>query len=85
MFPADDDGSGGVATLLALVQELASDLQSAADGGGAAVIGVTRLGGAFGLDGADTGDASGQRALSGFLKTLAIEWPAVRVKTVDLA
>jgi NAD(P)-dependent dehydrogenase (short-subunit alcohol dehydrogenase family)/acyl carrier protein len=100
VFPADDDGSGGVATLLALVQGLASDLQRAADGGGAAVIGVTRLGGAFGLDAsaasdpgnaggsADTdqiGATSGQRALSGFLKTLAIEWPAVRTRTVDLA
>ena len=99
VFPADDDGSGGITALLALVAELASDLQSAAGGGGAAVLGVTRLGGAFGLDGAATADpgtagtreigeiddTSGQRALSGFLKTLAIEWPGVRARTVDLA
>ena len=52
--------------------------------GGAAVLGATPLGGAFGVGGAPEGAAS-EGAIAGFLKSLAQEWPAVRVKAVDLA
>ena len=54
------------------------DLEAAAAAGGAAILGVTRLGGA--------GEGmSGHGAVAGFLKTLPIEWSTVRVKAVDLA
>ena len=60
-------GSGGIAALLTLVQELAPELERGAAAGGAAVLGVTRLGGAFGLDGAaDT--VLGQRLSAAFSK-----------------
>ncbi|HET8979436.1 MAG TPA: SDR family NAD(P)-dependent oxidoreductase [Solirubrobacteraceae bacterium] len=80
---ADEPGDGGLGTLFRLVRALASDLQAAATAGGAAVLGVTRLGGAFGIDGVPAG-AAGTGAIPGFIKTLALEWPEVRVRAVDL-
>ena len=88
---------GGLDTLFALVQALREQLEACAQEGGAALLAATRLGGAFGVDrsasGPDgevgTGDgaphaAAAGGALHGFLKTAALEWPAVRVKAVDL-
>ncbi len=71
--------------LLALVQALQADLEAAAAAGGGAVLGATRLGGTFGVGGTAPSGTAPQGALHGFLKTLAHEWPAVRVKSVDLA
>jgi NAD(P)-dependent dehydrogenase (short-subunit alcohol dehydrogenase family) len=76
--------SAGPAPLLLLVQALGEQLETAAADGGAAVLGVTRLGGTFGVEDSAPEDAA-QGAIPGFLKTLAIEWPLVRVKTVDLS
>jgi acyl transferase domain-containing protein/NAD(P)H-dependent flavin oxidoreductase YrpB (nitropropane dioxygenase family)/NAD(P)-dependent dehydrogenase (short-subunit alcohol dehydrogenase family)/acyl carrier protein len=76
---------GGLSTLLLLSQAFREDLEAAARAGGAAVLGATRLGGAFGVGGASPDGTSPQGAIQGFLKTLAHEWPAVRVKSVDLA
>ena len=47
------------------------------------MLGATRLGGAFGV-GVDVGGGGCPGAIPGFLKSLAQEWPAVRVKAVDL-
>jgi NAD(P)-dependent dehydrogenase (short-subunit alcohol dehydrogenase family) len=80
-----DAGDAGIATLLALARALRGDLEAAAAAGGAAVVGASRLGGAFGVDGAGPEGAAAQGAIAGFLKTLAREWPAVRVKAVDLS
>jgi acyl transferase domain-containing protein/NAD(P)H-dependent flavin oxidoreductase YrpB (nitropropane dioxygenase family)/NADP-dependent 3-hydroxy acid dehydrogenase YdfG len=77
---------GELPLLLALCHALQADLEKAAAAGGAAILGATRLGGAFGLDGLEHArGAAPQAALHGFLKTLAHEWPALRVKSVDLS
>jgi acyl transferase domain-containing protein/NAD(P)H-dependent flavin oxidoreductase YrpB (nitropropane dioxygenase family) len=80
----EDEEYGGVETLFVLARALHEDLSAAARSGGAAVLGVSRLGGAFGVDGGGPDGRAGQRAVGGFLKTMAIEWPDVRVKAVDL-
>jgi acyl transferase domain-containing protein/NAD(P)H-dependent flavin oxidoreductase YrpB (nitropropane dioxygenase family)/NADP-dependent 3-hydroxy acid dehydrogenase YdfG len=64
-----DDAYGGVLQLFLMAQAVHADLTTAARDGGSAVLGVTRGGGG---------------AVAGFLKTLAIEWPTVRVKVVDV-
>jgi acyl transferase domain-containing protein/NAD(P)H-dependent flavin oxidoreductase YrpB (nitropropane dioxygenase family)/NAD(P)-dependent dehydrogenase (short-subunit alcohol dehydrogenase family) len=76
---------GGLTGLLALAQALREDLEAATTAGGAVVLGATRLGGAFGVGGTSVAGAATQGALHGFLKTLAQEWPTVRVKSVDLS
>src|SRR5207342_3118660 len=59
------------------------DLEHAAETGGAVVLGASALGGAFGMD--DYGASRpGHGGIAGFLKSLAQEWPTVRVKAVDL-
>ncbi|MGZ4195319.1 MAG: SDR family NAD(P)-dependent oxidoreductase [Solirubrobacteraceae bacterium] len=83
-LPVADEPCGGLSTLFVLAKALHRDLAAAAEAGGAAVLAVSRLDGAFGLDGEPSHPAPGQRALAGFLKTLALEWPSVRVKAVDL-
>jgi acyl transferase domain-containing protein/NADP-dependent 3-hydroxy acid dehydrogenase YdfG len=74
----------GLRALLMLAKALRPELEVAASAGGAAVLGATRLGGAFGVAGLPDGSAT-QAAIPGFLKTLAQEWPEVRVKAVDLS
>jgi acyl transferase domain-containing protein/NAD(P)H-dependent flavin oxidoreductase YrpB (nitropropane dioxygenase family)/NAD(P)-dependent dehydrogenase (short-subunit alcohol dehydrogenase family) len=64
-----------LAPLLLLLQALRPDLEAAAAAGGAAVLAATRV---------DEAPAE-HAAVRGFLKTLAHEWPAVRVKAVELA
>jgi NAD(P)-dependent dehydrogenase (short-subunit alcohol dehydrogenase family)/acyl carrier protein len=71
--------------LLLLAQALREDLEAAAAAGGAAVLGATRLGGSFGVGDGPGEQSAVQGAIPGFLKTLAQEWPAVRVKAVDLS
>jgi acyl transferase domain-containing protein/NAD(P)H-dependent flavin oxidoreductase YrpB (nitropropane dioxygenase family)/NAD(P)-dependent dehydrogenase (short-subunit alcohol dehydrogenase family)/acyl carrier protein len=78
------DGDGGLRTLFGLLQALRPDLEAAAENGGAAVLAVTRLGGTFGIGGGDPVGEPGHGAVIGFLKSLALEWPSVRVKAVDL-
>ena len=73
----------GLACCSPLSRALGRDLEEAAAAGGAAVLGATRLGGAFGVGGMSA-EAAVQGAIPGFLKSLAQEWPAVRVKAVDL-
>jgi NAD(P)-dependent dehydrogenase (short-subunit alcohol dehydrogenase family)/acyl carrier protein len=80
---APDEEYGGLARLFLLAQALREPLEAAAGAGGAALLGVTRLGGAFGVDG-DTDGHVAQGAIPGFLKALSLEWPAVRVKAIDL-
>src|SRR5581483_2704229 len=66
-----------------MVQALRPDLEAAAQEGGAAVIGATRMGGAFGSDGTASDFFAGHGGLTGFLKALATEYTSVRVKAVD--
>ncbi|HEX8855744.1 MAG TPA: beta-ketoacyl synthase N-terminal-like domain-containing protein, partial [Thermoleophilaceae bacterium] len=75
----------GLPTLLLLAQALREHLEHAAAGGGAVVLGASRLGGSFAVDGQVPEGAAPEAAVPGFLKTLAQEWPAMRVKAVDLS
>jgi NAD(P)-dependent dehydrogenase (short-subunit alcohol dehydrogenase family) len=79
-------GPGGVsaAELLSLAQQLRADLEAAAATGGAALIGATAFGGAFGVDGLPEAARAEDAAVCGFVKTLALEWRDVRVTAVDL-
>src|SRR5581483_714342 len=68
--------------LFLLARGLRTRLEDAAEAGGAVVLGATAMGGAFGVDGSVANAEHG--AITGFLKSLAQEWPTVRVKAVDL-
>ena len=73
-------------SLFLLARALRTDLEAAAEAGGAAIVSALGMGGSFGSDppASSTAFFPGQGAISGLLKTLAKEWPAVRVKAVDL-
>jgi NAD(P)-dependent dehydrogenase (short-subunit alcohol dehydrogenase family) len=61
------------------------DLKNAALQGGACVLAATRMGGTFAVDRVETSEFfPGQGGVAGLTKTLAREWPDVRVKVVDL-
>ena len=75
---------GELETLFLLTQALREDLEAAAVAGGAAILGVTRMGGAMGIEDPAVG-RSGHGAIAGFLKSLATEWPSIRVRAIDLA
>ena len=68
---AGDDPYGGLEPLFLLAKAAAPHLLEAARSGGAAILGVTRQSGT-------------RTAPAGFLKSLALEWPEVRVKTVHV-
>lgn len=70
--------------LFLLAKALFTDLAAAED---AVVIGVSAFGGSFGIEpaGLDAPDYSyGSGAQAGLLKTLALEWPSIRVKAIDV-
>ncbi|MFM7151251.1 MAG: SDR family NAD(P)-dependent oxidoreductase, partial [Gemmataceae bacterium] len=48
------------------------------------VLAVTNMGGSFGLDSPNMPFNPGQAGMPGFLKSLAREWPEVRIKCVDI-
>ena len=73
-----------VKSLFLLSKELAQELNTAAVEGGAFLVAATAMGGAFGWDGANARLSPSQGSVAGFVKTVAQEWPEVRVKTVDL-
>ncbi|MDQ5854344.1 MAG: SDR family NAD(P)-dependent oxidoreductase [Chloroflexota bacterium] len=72
-----------VAGLFHLAQAVGSELHAAAERGGAAVLAVTGMGGAFGLEGSPS-FFPGNGGVAGLAKTLALEWPDVRVRAIDL-
>jgi NAD(P)-dependent dehydrogenase (short-subunit alcohol dehydrogenase family) len=71
-------------TLFLLARSLGSSLESAAQNGGAALIAATSMGGTFGIRSVDRSMLPSQGGVVGFTKCVAIEWPAVRVRAVDL-
>ena len=71
-------------TLFLLARQLGSSLEQAARNGGAALIAATSMGGAFGTRSVDRSMQPSQGGVVGFTKCVAIEWPAVRVRAVDL-
>jgi acyl transferase domain-containing protein/NAD(P)H-dependent flavin oxidoreductase YrpB (nitropropane dioxygenase family)/NAD(P)-dependent dehydrogenase (short-subunit alcohol dehydrogenase family) len=75
-----------VKTLYLLLQLAAPDLKEAAAAGGAWVVSATGLGGLFASDPRPGADFfPGQGGIPGLLKTVAMEWPEIKVKCVDLA
>jgi acyl transferase domain-containing protein/NAD(P)H-dependent flavin oxidoreductase YrpB (nitropropane dioxygenase family)/NAD(P)-dependent dehydrogenase (short-subunit alcohol dehydrogenase family)/acyl carrier protein len=74
----------GLRRLLLLLRALRPDLEAAAEAGGAAILGATRLGGTFGVATIPP-DSAAQGAIPGFLKSLAQEWPRIRVRAIDLS
>jgi acyl transferase domain-containing protein/NAD(P)H-dependent flavin oxidoreductase YrpB (nitropropane dioxygenase family)/NAD(P)-dependent dehydrogenase (short-subunit alcohol dehydrogenase family) len=73
-------------SLFYLAKAASEDLAQAAQAGGACLIGATGMGGTFlstlSLDAKDR--FAGQGGVVGLIKTLAREWPDLRVKAVDL-
>lgn len=69
--------------LFDLLQYFATDLQTTQG----VVAAVTAMGGNFGLDnsGQENDFFPGHGAIPGFIKTLAIEWPKVRAKAIDIS
>jgi NAD(P)-dependent dehydrogenase (short-subunit alcohol dehydrogenase family) len=70
--------------LFLLAQALGGSLDSAARNGGAAIIAVTSMGGTFGSRATDTMISPSHGGVVGVTKCLAIEWPEVRVRAVDV-
>jgi len=74
-----------VKSLFYLARGLHEDLRKAAQQGGACVLAATRMGGASGVDHVETTTFfPGHGGVAGLMKTLAHEWPDVRVRVVDL-
>lgn len=70
--------------LFLLAKAAERDLAKAAGRGRAALISATSMGGAFASAGtAPDGFFAGHGSIAGLLKTLAREWPSVRVRAVD--
>lgn len=71
--------------LFLLAKALAPSLEAAASQGGSAVMAATAMGGAFGCPtpaGSICRPTHG--GVTGFMKCLALEWPSVRARTIDL-
>lgn len=75
-----------VKSLFYLIKGMKKDLKRAQEKGRACIIAATNMGGSFASDPSSTNKQffPGQGGIAGLLKTVAIEWPDVRVKAVDL-
>lgn len=73
-------------SLFYLIKDLEKDILQAARQGGGWVVGATGMGGDFACGPRASGEdfCPAQAGIPGLLKSLAIEWPGVRVKAVDL-
>jgi NAD(P)-dependent dehydrogenase (short-subunit alcohol dehydrogenase family) len=64
-----------------LARAFADDLRSSES---ACLLAATALGGTFGIDANGRAFFPGQGGIAGLIKTLALEWPSVRCRVVDL-
>jgi malonyl CoA-acyl carrier protein transacylase/NAD(P)-dependent dehydrogenase (short-subunit alcohol dehydrogenase family) len=75
-----------IKSLFYMIKELETDLLHAAKREGSCIVAATGMGGRFASE--PSGDAASfspsHGGIGGLLKTLAIEWPDVRIKAVDL-
>jgi NAD(P)-dependent dehydrogenase (short-subunit alcohol dehydrogenase family) len=73
-------------SLFLLAKALRASLGAAADRGGAALVAVTGMGGAFGSDRSPASRSifPGHGGVVGLSKCLGVEWPGVRVRAVDV-
>jgi acyl transferase domain-containing protein/NAD(P)H-dependent flavin oxidoreductase YrpB (nitropropane dioxygenase family)/NAD(P)-dependent dehydrogenase (short-subunit alcohol dehydrogenase family) len=69
--------------LFHLAKGAADDLERASKRGGGALIAATGMGGAFATASSGTDFFPGHGGVAGLVKTLAREWPGVRVRVVD--
>jgi NAD(P)-dependent dehydrogenase (short-subunit alcohol dehydrogenase family) len=71
--------------LFLLCQAMASELEAAAQNGGSVILACSGLGGGFGYgEQLPSPSLALHGGISGFTKCLALEWPSVRIRTVDL-
>jgi NAD(P)-dependent dehydrogenase (short-subunit alcohol dehydrogenase family) len=82
--PAPTTPEADLRNAFELTQALGADLVDSARLGGAFFTTVTRLDGAFGLNGRQIHNPM-QGALAGLAKTAAIEWPEVRCRALDIS
>jgi NAD(P)-dependent dehydrogenase (short-subunit alcohol dehydrogenase family) len=86
--PIDADAARAateVKGLFLLAKAAAVDLETASRRGGACLVAATAMGGAFASSGTSPRDfLPHQGGIAGLVKTLAREWPEVRVRVVDL-
>jgi NAD(P)-dependent dehydrogenase (short-subunit alcohol dehydrogenase family) len=75
-----------VRTLFYLLKLSENDLKQAAEEGASIVVAATGMGGSFGSDPnhIPSDFFPGNGAIPGLLKTVAVEWPEIRLKSVDL-
>ena len=81
---AQQDAEEAVRALFHLARGTAGDLKDAGKEGRGWVIAATAMGGTFGAQSNDNNWLFGHGAIAGFMKALAVEWPEVRCKVVDL-
>jgi NAD(P)-dependent dehydrogenase (short-subunit alcohol dehydrogenase family) len=76
-----------VKSLFLSLRAVHQDMQKAAAEGRAFVLAATAMGGTFGMHAKESPMEffPGQGGIHGFLKTVALEWPEVRVKALDLS
>ena len=82
------DSEAYLRAAFALTKALAADLRAAGRKGGALLATVSRLDGAFGVDGGGLEGAGFDPVmggLAGLAKTVAQEWPEVRARALDVA
>jgi acyl transferase domain-containing protein/NAD(P)H-dependent flavin oxidoreductase YrpB (nitropropane dioxygenase family)/NAD(P)-dependent dehydrogenase (short-subunit alcohol dehydrogenase family) len=86
--PIDADlcrAAAEVKGLFLLAKAAAGDLESASRRGGACLVAATAMGGAFASAGTAPRDfLPSQGGIAGLVKTLAREWPEIRVRVIDL-
>lgn len=83
LVPPPGSGLDGVLTAFARLQDAAAGLRQGGENGGAQVVTVSRLDGAFGLRDIPAGSDLLPSALSGLAKTVPWEWSGVEGRAVD--
>ncbi len=75
-----------VKSLFYLVKGVEKDFKEPAEKGGPCIIAATGMGGSFATDSSQISQEffPGQGGIAGLLKTVALEWPSVRIKVIDL-
>ena len=73
-----------VKSIFYFVRVLDGDFKRAAESSDGVVLAATAMGGSFASEGASAAFPASHGGVAGLLKTLALEWPGVRCKVVDL-
>ncbi|MEW6298391.1 MAG: SDR family NAD(P)-dependent oxidoreductase [Thermodesulfobacteriota bacterium] len=79
-----EDSALDVKSLFYLVRNLQADLRETAEKNAGCVIAATALGGQFASDWVPEVFSPTQGGIAGLVKTLALEWPAVHCKVIDI-